>query len=49
VENFRNEEVAFENPVGQDSLTRFDRPKGKRNRKKRKKKGNNKKRMARNA
>ena len=49
VENFRNEEVAFENPVGQDSLTRFDRPKGKRNRKTRKKKGNNKKRMARNA
>jgi cell fate regulator YaaT (PSP1 superfamily) len=49
VENFQNEEVTFENPVGQDSLTRFDRPKGKRRRKKRNKKGNNKKRMARNA
>jgi len=49
VENFQNEEVTFENPVGQDSLTRFDRPKGKRRRNKRKKKGNNKKRMARNA
>ena len=48
-ENIQNEEVTFENPVGQDSLTRFDRPKSKRRRKKRKKKGNNKKRMARNA
>ena len=46
VENFQNEEVTFENPVGQDSLTRFDRPKGKRSRKKRKKKGNNKKRIS---
>ncbi len=48
-ENLQNEEVTFENPVGQDSLTRFDRPKGKRGRKKRKKRGNNKKRAARNA
>jgi len=49
VEHFQDEEVTFENPVGQDSLTRFDRPKNKRRRKKRKKKGNNKKKMARNA
>ncbi len=48
-ENYQAEEVAFENPVGQDSLTRFDRPKGRRNRKKRNNKGGNKKRMGRNA
>lgn len=33
-ENSRREDLAFENPVGQDSLTRFDRPKGKRRRRK---------------
>ena len=47
--NYPGEEVAFENPVGQDSLTRFDRPKGKKRRKKRRKKGNNDKRTPRNA
>lgn len=46
--NFREEEVAFENPVGQDSLTRFDRPSGKRRRKKGRKKGKRKNKMARN-
>lgn len=46
--NFREEEVTFENPVGQDSLTRFDRPAGKRRRKKGRKKGKRKKKMARN-
>ena len=48
--NYSSEEVAFENPVGQDSLTRFDRPKGKKRRKKRNnKRGNNQKKMTRNA
>lgn len=35
------EKVSFENVVGQDSLTRFDKPKGRRNRSKSKGKGNN--------
>ncbi len=48
--NYSSEEVAFENPVGQDSLTRFDRPKGKKRRKKRNnRRGNNQKKMSRNA
>lgn len=47
-ENISQGEAAFENPVGQDSLTRFDNPKGKRRRKNRKK-GNNRKKMSRNA
>ncbi|MEJ2162375.1 MAG: regulatory iron-sulfur-containing complex subunit RicT [Robiginitalea sp.] len=48
--NFSSDEVTFENPVGQDSLTRFDRPKRKkRNKNRNKKKGNNQKRMTRNA
>ena len=36
-ENVQEENLIFENPVGQDSLTRFDRPKRKRNKKKAKK------------
>ena len=48
-DNINQEEVVFENVVGQDSLTRFDRPKrGNKNRKNRKRK-NYKKRPARNA
>ena len=37
VDNFVKEEKVFENVVGQDSLTRFDRPKQSRNRNNRKK------------
>lgn len=47
--NFDRENVTFENPVGQDSLTRFDRPQGKRRGKKRKKRRNQKQGKARNA
>ncbi len=47
--NFERENVTFENPVGQDSLTRFDRPQGKRRGKKRKKRRNQKQGKARNA
>ena len=48
--NYTSEEVTFENPVGQDSLTRFDRPKRKKRRNKSKnRKGNNQKKMSRNA
>ncbi len=47
--NFDRENVTFENPVGQDSLTRFDRPRGKRRGKKRKKRRNQKQGKARNA
>lgn len=45
------EKVVFENVVGQDSLTRFDRPKGRNNksRNRNKKKNNNRKRKPRNA
>ncbi len=48
-ENLAGKEVAFENPVGQDSLTRFDRPRNKRGSKKRRNKGNNRKKNPRNA
>ncbi|MCX2718609.1 PSP1 domain-containing protein [Lentiprolixibacter aurantiacus] len=49
-ENSRDEELIFENAVGQDSLTRFDRPKNRNKRKKRRKsKNRNKKTTARNA
>ena len=49
-DNFTESDVVFENSVGQDSLTRFDRPK-RRGRKRKKKKGrnNHNKRTARNA
>ncbi len=46
--NFDQDHVAFENAVGQDSLTRFDRPKGK-GRNNRKKKRRNNRKKARNA
>ena len=51
VDNIVREETVFENVVGQDSLTRFDRPKQnkRRNRNKNKKRRNNKKRPAKNA
>ncbi|WP_445383500.1 PSP1 domain-containing protein [Robiginitalea sp. IMCC43444] len=48
LEHAREEKVTFENAVGQDSLTRFDQPKGKR-RGKRKKGRNRKKRNSKNA
>jgi len=48
-ENYANAEITFENVVGQDSLTRFDRPKSKRRKNKRRNKGNNRKRTSRNA
>ena len=52
--NTVEEKVVFENVVGQDSLTRFDRPKGKNNRNNRnknrnRKKNNNRKRNQKNA
>ncbi|PIB28755.1 hypothetical protein BFP77_08970 [Maribacter sp. 4U21] len=54
LENSVEEKVVFENVVGQDSLTRFDRPKGKSNRNNRnknrnRKKNNNRKRNQKNA
>ena len=42
-ENIKEENLIFENPVGQDSLTRFDRPKRKRKKNKAKKKRSPKK------
>jgi cell fate regulator YaaT (PSP1 superfamily) len=48
-ENYADAEITFENAVGQDSLTRFDRPKSKRRKNKRRNKGNNRKRTSRNA
>ena len=48
-ENYADAEITFENAVGQDSLTRFDRPKSKRRKNKRRNKGNNRKRTPRNA
>ena len=48
-ENVRDEELIFENAVGQDSLTRFDRPRRRNKRtKRRKNKNKNKKSTARN-
>ncbi len=54
LDNSVEEKVVFENVVGQDSLTRFDRPKGKSNRNNRnknrnRKKNNNRKRNQKNA
>ncbi|MGB5172697.1 PSP1 domain-containing protein [Eudoraea sp.] len=48
VENIEQEKLIFENVVGQDSLTRFDRPKN-RNKGKKNKRRNNRKRPAKNA
>lgn len=48
-DNMREEQKVFENVVGQDSLTRFDRPKRRRKGHKNKKRRNQKKRPARNA
>ena len=48
-DNLQEQEMVFENVVGQDSLTRFDRPKGNRKNRKNKKRRNYKKRPARNA
>ncbi|WP_297796816.1 regulatory iron-sulfur-containing complex subunit RicT [uncultured Eudoraea sp.] len=48
-ENIEEEELIFENVVGQDSLTRFDRPKRKNKGRKNKKRRNNRKRPAKNA
>ena len=41
-DNVGEEKPVFENVVGQDSLTRFDRPKGKKNNNRKKKRRNNK-------
>jgi len=54
LDNAEEEKVVFENVVGQDSLTRFDRPKGRSNRNNRnknrnRKKNNNRKRNQKNA
>jgi cell fate regulator YaaT (PSP1 superfamily) len=48
VENIEQEKLIFENVVGQDSLTRFDRPKS-RSKGKKNKRRNNRKRPAKNA
>ncbi|MBT8185008.1 MAG: hypothetical protein KJN76_09210 [Eudoraea sp.] len=48
-DNLQAEEVVFENVVGQDSLTRFDRPKHSKRNRKNKKRRNYKKRPSRNA
>jgi len=49
VENIEEEKLIFENVVGQDSLTRFDRPKRRSKGNKSKKRRNNRKRPAKNA
>ncbi len=49
VDNVQEEALLFENVVGQDSLTRFDRPKRSNRRKKNKKRRNNVKPAKRNA
>lgn len=43
-ENIREDDLVFENAVGQDSLTRFDRPRGNRRKKKRRRNNSQKKR-----
>lgn len=43
-ENVLEQDMTFENPVGQDSLTRFDQPKGNRRRRKGKRRNSRKKR-----
>ncbi|MCK5442567.1 MAG: hypothetical protein KAJ23_11810 [Maribacter sp.] len=48
-DNIVEDKVVFENVVGQDSLTRFDKPKGRNNRNKNKKRRNNRKRRQKNA
>ncbi len=48
-DNVQEEKVVFENVVGQDSLTRFDKPKSRKSRNRNKKRRNNKKRPAKNA
>ena len=49
-ENFVQEkETVFENVVGQDSLTRFDKPKGKNNKNRRNKRNNNRNKRPNNA
>ena len=48
-DNIMEDAVVFENVVGQDSLTRFDRPKRRNKNRKNKKRRNNNKRAARNA
>lgn len=47
-ENIREDDLVFENAVGQDSLTRFDRPRGKR-RKKKRRRNNSQKNRSKNA
>ncbi len=49
VDNIVEDKVVFENVVGQDSLTRFDRPKRSNNRNKNKNRRNNRKRRQKNA
>ena len=49
VDNIVEDKVVFENTVGQDSLTRFDRPKRSNNRNKNKKRRNNNTRRQKNA
>ena len=49
VDNIVEEKVVFENVVGQDSLTRFDKPKRRNNRNKNKKRRNNRKKRQNNA
>jgi len=49
VENIEEEKLIFENVVGQDSLTRFDRPKRRNKGNNNKKRRNNRKRPAKNA
>ena len=48
-ENIEEEKLIFENVVGQDSLTRFDRPKRRKKGNNNKKRRNNRKRPAKNA
>ena len=49
IDDIVEDKVVFENVVGQDSLTRFDRPKRRNNRNKSKKRRNNNKRRQKNA
>ena len=49
VDNIVEDKVVFENVVGQDSLTRFDRPKRRNNRNKNKNRRNNRKQRQKNA
>lgn len=49
VDTIVEDKVVFENVVGQDSLTRFDRPKRRNNRNKNKNRGNHRKKRQKNA